>query len=161
VRGHPIDVPVKRQRGSIRRRARCYEVRVSAGDDPSTGERIVLVESVDIEGYGERAERAAYREAEKVRTRLLNQVDEKRNPRTRATVNQLMDRYLELVKIGDTTRPTYEGYIRRHIRPLLGELPTARLGGEVLDSFFTELRTCRAHCCRRRVKTEPLSAGEN
>ena len=45
------EAPGKRQRGSIRRRARCYEIRVSAGDDPSTGERIVLVESVDIEGW--------------------------------------------------------------------------------------------------------------
>jgi hypothetical protein len=69
------DAPVKRQRGSIPRRARCYEVRVSAGDDPSTGERPVLVESVDIEGQVEKAERAAYREAEKVRTRLLPDAD--------------------------------------------------------------------------------------
>jgi integrase len=47
------DVPVSRQRGSIRRRARCYEVRVSAGEDPSTRERIVLVDSVEIEGSSE------------------------------------------------------------------------------------------------------------
>ncbi|MFP5021012.1 hypothetical protein [Pseudonocardia phyllosphaerae] len=64
------DATVKRRRGSIRRRARCYEVRMPAGEDPSTGERIVLCESVDIEGTGDRAEKAAYREAEKARTRL-------------------------------------------------------------------------------------------
>jgi hypothetical protein len=63
-----------------------FEVRVSAGDDPSTGERIVLVESVDIEGQDERAERAAYREAEKVRTRLLADADALKVARTKATV---------------------------------------------------------------------------
>ena len=36
----------------------------------------------------------AAKEAEKVRVRLLNQVDEQRNPRTSATMNQLMNRYI-------------------------------------------------------------------
>lgn len=76
------DAPVSRQRGSIRRRARCYEVRVSAGEDPSTGERIVLVYSVEIEGQGERA---AYREAEKLRTKLLAEADGLKVARTKAT----------------------------------------------------------------------------
>jgi hypothetical protein len=40
----------------------------------------------------------AAREAEKVRTRLLNQVDERRNPRTRATLNQLLDRWLGVLE---------------------------------------------------------------
>jgi hypothetical protein len=31
-----------------------------------------------------------------VRTRLIGQVDEQRNPRTRATVERLMDRYLDV-----------------------------------------------------------------
>ena len=66
------EAPTPRQRGSIRRRARCYEVRVSAGEDPSTGERIVLVDSVQIDKPGsERSERAALKEAEKLRTKLL------------------------------------------------------------------------------------------
>jgi len=45
-----------------------------------------------------------------------------------------------------TTRKTYEGYIRRHIRPFLGAEQVGKLNGEVLDSFFLVLRTCRAHC---------------
>src|SRR5689334_8941698 len=88
------DAPVKRRRGSIRRRARCFEVRLSAGDDPSTGERIVLVESVDIKGQGERAERVAYREAEKVRTRLLAEADALKVARTKATVGALVERWM-------------------------------------------------------------------
>jgi integrase len=38
-------------------------------------------------------------EAEKLRTRLLGQVDERRNARTKATVNQLLDRYLAVVEL--------------------------------------------------------------
>jgi hypothetical protein len=73
-------------------------VRVYAGADPLTGKRHNLDELVQP---GPRAKA----EAEKVRTRLLNQLDECRNPRTRATVNQLMDRYLEVLVVGETTRP--------------------------------------------------------
>ena len=38
----------------------------------------------------------AAREAEKVRTRLLAEVNDSRNPRTNATVNQLLDRGLDV-----------------------------------------------------------------
>ena len=34
-------------------------------------------------------------------SRLLNQIDERRNPRTRATVNQLLDRYLQVLDVYD------------------------------------------------------------
>jgi integrase len=52
------------------------QVRVSAGEDPSTGERIILVDSVPIEKPGnERSERVALRQAEKLRTRLLADAD--------------------------------------------------------------------------------------
>jgi len=67
-------------------------VRVYAGVDPMSKKRHYLVETTP-------AGPKAGREAEKARTRLLAQVDEPRNPRTRATVNQLMDRYLEVVDL--------------------------------------------------------------
>jgi hypothetical protein len=64
-----------------------------------------------------------------------------------------MDRYLQFIDVDRTTRKGYESRIRNHIRPLLGRLPVARLDGETLDSFFTVLRTCRAHCQGRRQGT--------
>lgn len=70
-----------------------------AGVDPLTGKRHDLVETVPP---GPRA--AA--EAEKVRTRLLAEIDEQRNPRMRSTVNQLLDRCLEVHDLGETTRRT-------------------------------------------------------
>ncbi len=60
-----------------------FRVRVYAGTDALTGRAHYLKETVDTAA-----------EAERVRTRLLAQVDERRNPRTKATVNQLLDRYL-------------------------------------------------------------------
>ncbi|HSV64798.1 MAG TPA: tyrosine-type recombinase/integrase [Mycobacteriales bacterium] len=113
-------------------------VKVYTGTDPLSGRRHYLNETVP-------AGPTARKEAEQVRTRLLNQVDERRNPRTRATVDQLMDRYLEL-DVDASTRRSYEGYIRNHVRPLLGRLPVGKLDGETLDSFYAVLRICRAHC---------------
>lgn len=134
----------KRTRGEIETLpSGSLRVRVYAGIDPVSRKKHYLVETVP-------AGPTAAREAERVRTRLLNQVDEKRNPRTKATVNQLMDRYLEVLDVEPTTRGTYEGYVRNHIRPLLGELAVGRLDGEVLDSFYALLRTCRAHCRGRK-----------
>ncbi|NLT54989.1 MAG: tyrosine-type recombinase/integrase [Actinomycetales bacterium] len=144
----------KRARGEIETLpSGALRVRVYAGIDPVTRKRHYLVETVPA-GPG------AAREAEKVRTRLLNQVDEQRNPRTKATVNQLMDRYLEVLDVEETTRDSYQGYIRNHIRPLLGELPLAQLDGEILDSFYALLRTCRAHC-RGRAMTDHRTTREH
>ena len=47
--------------------------------------------------HRDRASRAEGRqEAERVRTRMLSQVDERRSPRTRATLGQLLDKWLEV-----------------------------------------------------------------
>ncbi|MGH3366220.1 MAG: site-specific integrase, partial [Nocardioidaceae bacterium] len=128
-------------------------VKVYAGEDPLTGRRHYLRETIA-------AGPTAAREAEHARARLLNQVDEGRNPRTKATVDQLMDRYLELLNVDVTTRAGYEGYIRNHIRPLLGKLQVSRLNGETLDSFYAVLRTCRAHCGGRNY-VEHRTPGEH
>ncbi|GIE87884.1 Phage integrase, N-terminal SAM-like domain [Actinoplanes regularis] len=114
-------------------------MKVYAGTDPISGKRNDLTETIPPGP-------AANREAQKALTRLLGQLDERRNPRTRATVGQLMDRYFEVLDVGETTIGTYEGYRRNHIDPLLGDLQLARLDGEVLDSFYADCRRCRAHC---------------
>jgi len=113
---------------------------VYAGTDALTGHQNYLTETVA------RDHPEAAKEAGRVRTRLVNQVNEQRHPRTKATVNELMDRYLELLDVDATTRRTYESYMRIHVRPLIGSVSLARLDGETLDSFYSLLRTCRAHC---------------
>ncbi|MGH3628757.1 MAG: tyrosine-type recombinase/integrase, partial [Sciscionella sp.] len=141
----------KRRRGEVETLpSGALRVKVYAGLDPLTGRRHYLTNTV---APGPKAAE----EAEQARTRLLNQVDEQRSPRTRATVNQLMDRYLELLDVDITTHASYEGYIRNHIRPLLGTLSVAKLDGETLDSFYTVLRTCRAHCGGRKFVEHRVS----
>jgi integrase len=133
-----------RQRGQIETLpSGALRVVVYAGVDPISGKRHYLRETVPA---GPNADT----EADKVLVRLVNEVNERRNPRTSATVNQLMDRYLELLDVDATTRKRYESAIRTHIRPLIGKVPLARLDAETFDSFYRTLRTCRDHCGGRK-----------
>jgi integrase len=59
--------------------------KVYAGDDPLAGPWHFFRETI-LAGPN------AARKTEKALARMLNQGDEERNPRTKATVNQLMDR---------------------------------------------------------------------
>jgi hypothetical protein len=78
-----------------------------------------------------------------------NQVDERRNPRTNATVNQLSDRHFELVTLDRSTLATYIGAEDKHIRPIIGSERVGALDADLFDSFYAELRRCREHCDRR------------
>ncbi len=133
----------RRQRGTIDvLPSGALRVRVYAGSDPLTKRRHDLVEIVPA---GPKAEARA----EAVRVRLLNEVDERRNPRTKATIGQLLDRHFELATWEPTTRDTYVRYAKKHIRPLIGTTKVGALDGDVFDSFYAELRRCREHCDRR------------
>ncbi|WP_416902712.1 hypothetical protein [Micromonospora echinospora] len=81
---------------------------------PLTGKRHYLTETVP-------AGRNAQREAEKVRTRFLNEVDEKRSPRTRATLNQLLDKWLDVADIEPTTREPFSCWPLTKLRDYLIE----------------------------------------
>lgn len=130
----------RRQRGEIETLpSGALRVRVYAGVDPVSGKRHHLTEVVPA---GPRAAATA----DKVRIRLLGDVDAGRQPRTSATVAQLMERYLDVIDVEVATRAGYESLIRTHILPLLGTLPVERVRGEVLDSFYAQLRACRTHC---------------
>ncbi len=118
-------------------------MRVYAGVDPVTKNRHYLTEVIP-------AGRTAARDAEKARTRLLAQVDERRNPRTKATMNQLLDRWLEVLDVDVSTRQGYVKKIEKHIRPLLGSSPVAKVDVEALESFYAVLRRCREHCVGRK-----------
>jgi len=88
--------------------------------------------------------------AEKARSRLLQQVDEKRKFRTAATVSQDVGRYLDQFDGEQRTLEIYRGYANNHIEPLIGKEKVASIDAEILDSFYTELRRCRLHCCGPR-----------
>ncbi|MBW0111605.1 tyrosine-type recombinase/integrase [Pseudonocardia sp. KRD-182] len=114
-------------------------VRVYAGEDPLTGKRHSLIEVIPPGPQ-------AAAQAEAARVRLLNQVDERRNPRTNATVDQLLDRYLEALDVGYSTQRMYTRYLELHVRPFIGHLKAGAIDSEVLDSLYREMRRCRTHC---------------
>jgi integrase len=144
----------RRPRGHIRqRRNGKLQVLVYAGRDPVTGRQRYLAETV-----------ATRDEAERTLTRLLHQVDEQRNPNTRATVGHLLDRWLEVADLELSTRHGYRGLIERKIRPVLGDVPLRRLTVDLLDRFYVELRQHGHRCqrCSRLVREGklPLRAGQ-
>ena len=103
--------PSNRRRGGIRRHGQGWQARVSAGFDPSTGERIVLYETVPIaeaqtKTARDRAEREAHKEAEKILTRLQAEADALKVGRTKATVGALLERWMAQHEIDPTTRMT-------------------------------------------------------
>ena len=118
-------------------------VRVYAGQDPLTKKRHVLVETIPA---GPRAQKLA----EAALDRMQREVADRRSPRTDATVGHLLERYLGQFAGSENTLQLYRGHVRNHISPLLGRLKVGELTPETLDSFYAELRRCRAHCKRKR-----------
>ena len=114
-------------------------VRVYAGLDPLTKRRHYLKETIP-------AGPNTWDLAEQTRTRLLNEVNERRNPRTSATVTQLLRRYLDQWAGERSTLKTYRRYVRIHVNPLIGHVKVGALDADALDSLYTELRRCRVHC---------------
>ena len=130
----------KRSRGGVERLpSGALRVVVYAGKDPLTGRRHYLREVVP-------AGPKASTEADRVMRRLAAQVDERRHPRTNATLDQLLDRYLETLDVGRTTHRMYGKYLEKHVRPFVGRLKAGAVDAEVLDSLYAELRRCRTHC---------------
>ncbi len=119
-----------RARGNIGTlRSGALRVRVYAGVDPVTKKRHDLVEVVPPGPN-------ARRQAEKILDRFLHEIAEKRNPRTSATVDQLLTRYLDQFD----GRPQHPDQLPRlHAQPRLpadrereGRCPRRRGAGLVL-----------------------------
>jgi hypothetical protein len=98
----------RRQRGSIRRRGNSLQVAVYAGLDPLTGKRMFLSESTTDPG-----------EAERIRWRLVAQVDDERGPKTSATFGAALESWLRTHEAEATTLDGYRGYVERTIEPAL------------------------------------------
>jgi integrase len=114
------------------------QARVSAGVEPTTGERIILHETT-----------ATRREAEKALTRLLAEADALKTAKTKASFGHLLDRWFAQHEVGVSTRATYDSLIRNHIRPALGSVPLTKLqrsAAEILEGFYSDLRRCNRRC---------------
>lgn len=135
----------ERERGSIDELpSGALRVRVYAGLDPVSKKRHDLTEIIPAEMPD------AWKVAERVRNRFLAEVDERRNPKTNATVSQLLRRYLDQFDGAPKTLNLYRGYVRNHIDPLLGKEKVGSLDADILESFYAECRRCQDHCNGKR-----------
>ncbi|WP_216206948.1 tyrosine-type recombinase/integrase [Amycolatopsis aidingensis] len=116
---------------------------VYAGLDPVTGKRTYLRKT--IEG----TDKAAQRRAQKQLNKFLTQVDEQRAPSSSVTLSYVLDEWMRVTELEESTRNTYEGYIARTIKPAFGNEPARKIDARALESLYTELRRCRARCDRR------------
>ncbi len=116
-------------------------VKVYAGIDQVTGKKLWLRETVPAR----EARKETQREAEEAITRLLDQVDEQRSPRTEATVDELLNRWLEVLDVERKTRAGYVSKLGKHVRPAIGRLQVGRVKAETIDSLYAQLRRCRDH----------------
>lgn len=119
-----------------------FRVRVYAGTDPLTGKPRYLQETHGTEN-----------EAEKARTRLQNQVDEQRHPRSNVTVTQLIEHWMEVAGHADSTRERNEDLIRLYITPTFGSMSASKLDAETLERFYARLLQCSELCTGRSRKS--------
>jgi len=130
----------KRPTGSIETlKSGSLRVRVYAGVDKVRGDRRYLTETIP-------AGPNAWDQAEEIRDKLVRQVKQGRQPKTDATVAQMLERYLDEWEGSDSYLESLQSYVRNHINPIVGAVKVHRLDVDVLDSFYRELKRCRDHC---------------
>ena len=116
-------------RGHIEQLPSCsFRVHVYAGTDPVTGRQRRLRETCPDEAT-----------AAATLGRLLNEADGGRFPDRAATLGQALDKYLEVTDLELSTREAHQGYIRRTIGPVLGNVKVRKLSADSLDSLCTVL----------------------
>jgi integrase len=136
----PASPDEDRKRGRIEDRGPNLRVVVYAGLDPVTGKRSYLRETVKGN------DKTARRQANKVMTRLLADVDKQRTTESSVPLGHVIDEWLRVAELEDGTREMYRGYLNRNIRPVLGDISARKLTARDLEKFYAELRRCRIRC---------------
>jgi integrase len=120
--------------GTLReRRPGVYEYRVSLGRDPATGKYHSISRTIRA---------STKKELEREQRRILAEVDEERHKGSTATLEELLDRWLD--HIGPDRSPKYietmRGSIRSRIAPALGRKQLRKLTTLDLDVYYAALR---------------------
>ena len=118
-----------------------YRVIVPIERDPLTGKRRRLRETC-----------ATLDQAKVALTKLQRQVDEGKHPKSAISVREALQQWLEVAKLGVTTREQYDDLIRLYINPTLGEMPAGKVDAELLERFYSRLLRCKHLCSGRPPK---------
>jgi integrase len=129
-----------RQRGRVEERGDSLRVVYYAGQDPVTGKRSYLRET--IKG----TDKAAWKRADDKLAEFRSQVAKQRSATSSVPFEQAVSQWLSTSEIVDSTRAGYVNYIDRYINPVLGQEPTNKMNARVLESFYAEIRRCRGRC---------------
>ena len=114
-----------------------WQLRAYLGKDPLTGHPIQASRTF----HGTEAA------AKKALSRLVTEVDDRKFDRTRATMGQLLDRWLDNLDRKPSTIRDYRSAIDHVIRPVLGGVRVSALRADTLDA------------CYRRWESEEVSRG--
>jgi hypothetical protein len=139
-----------RPRGHIETRPNgTFRAIVYAGVDPLTRKERYLRKSAKT-----------HAQAQIELTKLQSQVDEQRHPCSAITIGQVVEKWLEVTELEDTTRQRYKGLIRLYIGPTFGLMLAAKLDAELLERFYARLRHYNKLCSGRAKDHDcrPLSA---
>ncbi len=63
---------------------------------------------------------------------------------------ELLDKWLEVLDVEETTRRAYRHYLENAPRPVLGHVQVARLDAETIEPRYAVLRRCRLRCTGKR-----------
>jgi integrase len=91
---------------------------------------------------------------------MLVEADGGRFPDQHATLGQALGKYLEVADLEVSIREAHQGYVRRTIGPVLGEVKIRKLGADSLDALYTALKKC-SRLCGRLPRTEHYADGEH
>jgi integrase len=132
-----------RPRGSIDRLdSGSIRVRVDAGADPITGKRhrptVIVPPGPDDQ-----------HQAEVALTRLLNEVDEQRHPKTQVNVAHLVGKYQDERTAARTTIEKDGGLIARHIIPCIGTKSATKDAKKTIRALYKDCQRCRHHCTNK------------
>lgn len=132
-------------KGSMRQRGSAWELRVYLGADPVSGKPRYVTKTVQ----------GGKREAQKVLNELVVAAERGTIAKTRTTVGELLDAWLELSSADFSPKTVREtsGMIERYLRPALGDVPVNKLTAATLDRFYRSMLDGGGHDGR------PLSPG--